>query len=454
MTVPCSMISSHQQDDRSRGLRNTRISKSKAAYRAAKNVLAGGVKSPVRAFLAVGGFPRFILKASGASMTDLDGIEYVDYVGAWGPMILGHADDRVKAAASKILSRGWSYGAPTELETNLAEMIAADVPSIELIRFVNSGTEATMSAIRLARGFTRSDKIVKCEGCYHGHADSLLVKAGSGATTFGTPSSAGVTSSQTADTLLVPYNNLSAAEHLFNDRGSEIAAFLIEPVAGNMGCVPPSPDYLPGLRRLCDRHDSLLIFDEVMTGYRLGLSGAQGLYDVQPDITCLGKIIGGGFPVGAYGGRRDIMEQLSPLGPVYQAGTMSGNPLAMAAGLATLEVLHEQDVYSRLESSSSRLAEGLQAAATKAGVSMFHTRVGSMGTVFFQSGPVIDYATALRCDTKAYSIFFNAMLDRGVYLPPAQYEAMFVSLAHTEEQIDKTILAAEEAFEEVAALKS
>jgi len=420
--------------------------KSEAAFAAARAVLAGGVDSPVRAFRAVGGTPRFIARAEGAVITDLDGNGYIDYVGSWGPMILGHADRRVAAAASKALGKGWSFGAPTEAETRLAEVITRDFAAIERVRFVNSGTEAVMSAIRLARGFTGRDLIVKCDGCYHGHVDSLLVKAGSGLATFGTPSSAGVPEALTSATLVAPYNDVDAARRVFAEHGARIAAYLVEPVAGNMGCVPPAEGYLDELRELCDAHGTLLIFDEVITGYRVGLGGAQGVYGVRPDLTCLGKIIGGGLPVGAYGGRAEIMERLSPAGPVYQAGTLSGNPLAMAAGLATLEALHEPGVYSKLDLVSARLAGGLASAAKNAGVAICVTRVGSMVTLFFQTGPVTDYASASRSDTRAYARFFHAMLERGVYLAPSQFETLFVSLAHTPEQVDQTIAAAEEAF--------
>jgi len=425
--------------------------KSQAAFDAAKAVLAGGVNSPVRAFRAVGGTPRFISKAKGAVLTDLDGNSCIDYVGSWGPMILGHGDERVAAAASKALGKGWSYGAPTEAETRLAEQIISDVPSLERVRFVNSGTEATMSAIRLARGATGRNLIVKCEGCYHGHADALLVKAGSGLATFGTPSSAGVPAAATADTLVVAYNDKEEAGRVFAEHGGKIAAFLIEPVVGNMGCVPPLEGYLCHLRRLCDDSGAMLIFDEVMTGYRVHIGGAQGLYGISPDLTCLGKIIGGGFPVGAYGGRAGIMDKLSPEGPVYQAGTLSGNPLAMAAGLATLQALHDPDVYEQLEAKSDKLAEGLAAAAARSGVAVTLNRVGSMLTVFFQAGPVVNWPTAANSDTGQYAKFFHAMLARGVYLPPSQYEALFVSLAHTDEQIDATIEAAEDAFAELVA---
>lgn len=421
--------------------------KSQAAFSAALKVLAGGVNSPVRAFGAIGGVPRFIAKAKGALLTDLDGNDYIDYVCSWGPLILGHADERVAAAASKVLGKGWSYGAPTEAETRLAERITEDFPSIERLRFVSSGTEAAMSAVRLARGFTGRDIVVKCEGCYHGHEDALLVKAGSGLATFGTPSSAGVPAAMAANTLVVPYNNIAAAREAFETYGPQIAAFLVEPVAGNMGCVPPGDGYLAALRTLCDEAGTLLIFDEVITGYRVALGGAQEVFGVRPDLTCLGKIIGGGMPVGAYGGRADIMEKLSPVGPVYQAGTLSGNPLAMAAGLATLEALHEPGTYGKLDALAMRLADGLRDAAAAAGIPAFVTRVGSMCTVFFQPGPVTDYATAARSDTKAYAQFVHAMLERGVYLPPSQFETFFVSTAHTEEQINQTLAAAAEALQ-------
>lgn len=428
----------------------SRTALSEQAYAAAMKVLAGGVDSPVRAFGAVGGTPRFIALANGAVLTDLDGQEYIDYVASWGPMILGHGDERVKAAISKALNKGWTYGAPCEAETRLAAQIVADIPSIEKLRFVNSGTEAVMSAVRLARGVTGRDLVVKCEGCYHGHSDGLLVQAGSGLTTFGTPSSAGVPEALTATTLLIDYNNLEAAKAIFNEYGSRIAVFIVEPIAGNMGLVPPAPGYLAGLRALCDQHGARLIFDEVISGYRVGLSGAQGLYGVNPDITCLGKIIGGGLPVGAYGARAEIMDHLSPTGPVYQAGTLSGNPLAMAAGLATLEALHEEGVYEQLETISARLASGLAEAAKKAGASICQTRVGSAAGMFFQQGPVTDYTSAKNSDTNKYAKFFHAMLDRGVYLAPSQFETMFVSLSHTDEQIDQTLVAAGEAFRAVA----
>ena len=416
--------------------------RSAEAYEAACKVLPGGVDSPVRAFGAVGGTPRFIYKAKGAILTDIDENDYIDYVGSWGPLILGHAEDRVTAAAVKALHHGSSFGAPTLLETRLAELVVAAVPSIERVRFVNSGTEATMSAIRLARAFTGRDVVVKIEGCYHGHVDALLVSAGSGATTFGTPSSPGVPDSVVGSTVVIPFNDLSAARAAFDEHADRIACCVIEPVAGNMGCIPPAEGYLQGLRDLSAACGAVLIFDEVMTGFRVAYGGAQALYGVQPDVTCLGKIIGGGLPVGAFGGRAEIMERLSPLGPVYQAGTLSGNPLAMAAGIATVEALGVPEVYKALEVTSARLADGLARAAGDAGVPTYHTRVGSMMCMFFVDGPVTDYASAKRCDTQAYARFFHGMLDRGVYFAPSQFECAFVSTAHTDALIDRTIEAA------------
>ena len=424
--------------------------KSVAAHQAACRVMPGGVSSPVRAFGAVGGTPRFMAKGAGAILTDVDGNEYIDYVGSWGPLILGHADERVEAAVCKAAAKGCSFGAPTELETQLAELVISRVPSIERVRFVNSGTEATMSAVRLARGFTGRDKVIKCEGCYHGHVDALLVQAGSGATTLGTPSSPGIPKGTTADTLLVPYNNPQAMVDVFAAHGKNIAAILIEPIAGNMGMVPPAPGYLESLRKLCDQHGALLILDEVMTGFRVTPGGAQELYGIKPDLTCLGKILGGGLPVAGYGGRKDVMERVSPVGPVYQAGTLAGNPLAMAAGIATLQALGEPDVYEGLDERTAQLAEGIGAAAAAAGVPIYQTRAGSMGCVFFSAEPVTDYAGASRCDTAAYGRYFHAMLDRGVYLAPSQFECFFVSTAHTSEDIERTVKAAQEAFAVVA----
>ncbi len=420
--------------------------KSAQAYEAACRVLPGGVNSPVRAFGAVGGTPRFIQSAKGAILTDVDGNEYIDYVGSWGPMILGHADDRVTAAVSKSLHHGSSFGAPTLRETQLAEMVVDAVPSIELVRFVNSGTEATMSAIRLARAYTGRDIVVKIEGCYHGHVDALLVSAGSGATTFGSPSSPGVPEAVVGSTLTIPFNDPGAVQQVFDAHGDRIACLILEPVAGNMGCIPPSDGYLPGLRKLCDQAGSVLIFDEVMTGFRVAYGGAQALYGVTPDMTCLGKIIGGGLPVGAFGGRADIMKGLSPVGSVYQAGTLSGNPLAMAAGVAMLEALQDGQVYKHLEGVSARLAAGLSSAALSEGVMAYHTRVGSMLCTFLTEGPVVDYASAKASDTEAFGRFFHGMLERGVYLAPSQFECAFVSAAHDESLIDRTVEAAAEVF--------
>lgn len=420
--------------------------RSEAAFEAAQRVLAGGVNSPVRAFKAVGGAPRFMAKGEGAVLTDIDGNLYIDYLGSWGPLILGHADERIEAAVTRAVGRGSSFGAPTELETRLAELVLAGFPSMERVRFVSSGTEAVMSAVRLARGFTGRDVLVKCAGCYHGHVDALLVRAGSGLATFGTPSSDGVPQTVAAQTIAIPYNDLDAAARVFAEHGRSIAAFVVEPIAGNMGLVPPVPGYLQGLRSLCDAHGALLIFDEVISGFRVAFGGAQELYGVRADITCLGKIIGGGLPVGAYGARAEIMAKLAPDGPVYQAGTLSGNPLAMAAGVATLQALREPGVYERLEAMSAKLGDGLAAAARAANVPTFHTRVGSILCAFMTPGPVTDYESAMKSDTARYATFFHAMLQRGVYLAPAQLECMFVSLAHREEHIERTIEAAREAF--------
>src|SRR5947209_367351 len=432
------------------GTRST--ARSDAAFASAQQVMPGGVSSPVRAFKAVGGTPQFICEADGCTVVDIDGNEYVDYVLSYGPMIVGHANDRVVAALSKAVGRGTSYGAPTELETQLATLITQALPAIEMVRFVNSGTEAAMSAIRLARGFTGRSMIVKCIGCYHGHSDGLLVQAGSGALTLGVPSSPGVPATVTANTALVHYNDLDAAKLVFEQYPDQIAAFLVEPVAGNMGLIEPAEGYLRGLRELCTKHGAMLLFDEVMTGFRVAWGGAQVRYDVQPDITCLGKVIGGGLPVGAYGARREIMSQVSPSGPVYQAGTLSGNPLAMSAGLATLEILHEPGAYEQLEKSSATLARGLRQAAADTGVPLVVNRVGSMVGPFFireQGASVSNYTQATNCDTALFARFFHAMLERGIYLPPSQFEAWFVSLAHDDAAIEKTIAAAREAFIEI-----
>jgi len=433
------------------------LANSEAAFERARQLMPGGVSSPVRAFKAVGGTPVFIKEGEGCYVTDLDGNRYIDYVASYGPLIAGHANERVVAALSKAIGRGTSFGAPTEAETQLASRLVSAVPSVEMVRFVNSGTEATMSAIRLARAATGRDLVIKCIGCYHGHVDGLLVQAGSGALTLGVPSSPGIPQSIASCTLLAPYNDLAAVAELFKARGGQIACFMIEPVAGNMGVVPPAEGYLQGLRKLCDEHGTLLVFDEVMTGFRIAWGGAQVRYNVKPDLTCLGKVIGGGLPCAAYGGPKRLMEMVSPAGSVYQAGTLSGNPLAMAGGLATLEILQEGGCYEALERHSAMLAEGLIDAAQKAGVALTLNRVGSMMTPFFvrQPGePVTNFAQATAGDTQAYAAFFHAMLGRGVYLAPSQYEAMFVSLAHNDAIIGRTIDAAEEAFQSVAASAS
>ena len=419
---------------------------SEQLFSRAVELMPGGVNSPVRAFRGVGGTPRFIASASGATMTDVDGRTYIDYVGSWGPMILGHADREVVEAISDALTRGTSYGAPTELEVEMAEEIIDAVPSVEMVRMVNSGTEATMSALRLARGFTGRNIIVKFEGCYHGHGDSLLVKAGSGVATLGLPDSPGVTAAVAQNTITAPFNDTGALERVFDEHGQTIAAVIVEPVAGNMGCVAPREGYLQSLRDITSRHGALLIFDEVMTGFRLARGGAQELYGVAPDLTTLGKIIGGGLPVGAYGGRRDVMEQIAPAGPVYQAGTLSGNPLAMTAGLATLRRLRDRSIYERLERAAGRLCEGMMEAAREAGVETVTNRVGSMFTTFFASEPVNDWTSAAKSDRERYGKFFHAMLEEGVYLAPSQFEAAFLGVAHTDELLNRTVEAARRAF--------
>ncbi|HWT02989.1 MAG TPA: glutamate-1-semialdehyde 2,1-aminomutase [Pyrinomonadaceae bacterium] len=412
----------------------------------AVELMPGGVNSPVRAFRGVGGTPRFIRSARGATMTDVDGRNYIDYVGSWGPMILGHGDEEVLTALHKVLGRGTSYGAPTELEIEMAEEIIDALPSIEMVRMVNSGTEATMSAIRLARGVTNRNKLVKFEGCYHGHGDSLLVKAGSGVATLGLPDSPGVPSSLAQNTLTVPFNDPVALERVFGEHGADIAAVIVEPVVGNMGCVPPREGFLQKTREVTKKHGALLIFDEVMTGFRLARGGAQELYNVRPDITTLGKIIGGGLPVGAYGASREVMERVAPAGDIYQAGTLSGNPLAMTAGLVTLRRLRDPAVYERLERAGKRLCDGLREVARDLRVETATNRVGSMWTTFFTKKPVTDWATASKSNRNLYGRFFHAMLDEGIYLAPSQFEAGFISLAHTDEMLDKTIEAARNAL--------
>ncbi len=427
----------------------TRV-RSREAYQRACRVLPGGVNSPARAFGAVGGQPIFIARGEGPYLFDLDGNQYLDFVGSWGPLILGHAHPRVVRAVEEALRRGASFGAPTEQESQLAEMIVSAVPSIEMVRLVSSGTEASMSAIRLARGFTGRDVIVKFAGCYHGHVDSLLVQAGSSATTHGVPTSPGVPKGCTADTLVLRYNDVQGLADAFAGRGGDIAGVILEPVAGNMGLVTPTPEFLTELRRLTDKHGALLVYDEVMTGFRLAYGGAQQLDKHMPDLTVLGKIVGGGLPVGAYGGRADVMRKVMPAGPVFQAGTLSGNPLAMAAGIATLQELRDRPPYARLEQLGARLAEGLSAAARAAGVPHCLNRVGSMWTLFFTAGPVTDYDSARTADTARFGRFFWAMMDRGFYLPCSQFEAAFLSAAHTDKQIEETIAAARAALAETA----
>ncbi|MDV2857194.1 glutamate-1-semialdehyde 2,1-aminomutase [Oceanimonas sp. CAM02] len=428
------------------------MSKSDDLFNQARRFIPGGVNSPVRAFSGVGGTPRFIERADGARMYDVDGNSYIDYIGSWGPMILGHNADVVKDAVIEAVSRGLSFGAPTGVEVTMAEKVSQLVPSMEQVRMVNSGTEATMSAIRLARGFTGRDKILKFEGCYHGHADCLLVKAGSGALTLGQPNSPGVPADFAKHTLTSTFNDLDSVRAAFEAAPADIACIIVEPVAGNMNCIPPAPGFLEGLRAICDEFGALLIFDEVMCGFRASLGGAQQRFGVKPDLTTLGKIIGGGMPVGAFGGRRDVMEHLAPTGPVYQAGTLSGNPVAMAAGLATLNAISQPGVYEALEQKTKTLVEGMQAAADKHGIAFTTTRVGAMfGFFFTEEKNISRYEQVTRCDLDAFKRFFHLMLDNGVYLAPSAFEAGFMSLAHGEQEIADTLAAADKAF---AALKS
>jgi glutamate-1-semialdehyde 2,1-aminomutase len=420
--------------------------RSAAAFERAQRVIPGGVNSPVRAFRSVGGSPVFVASASGCTIVDLDGNRYIDYVMSWGPLILGHAHPEVIAAVRDAATRGTSYGAPTEAETRLAEMVIALVPSIELVRFCSSGTEATMSALRLARGFTGRERVVKFAGCYHGHADSFLISAGSGALTNGVHDSPGITSGVARDTIVVDYNDLDAVAAAFAAAPNEIAAVIVEPIVGNMGLVQPRPGFLAGLRDLTARYGALLIFDEVMTGFRVAPGGVQEREGIRPDLTTLGKIIGGGLPVGAFGGSRAVMERLSPAGPIYQAGTLSGNPLAMAAGAATLEALQKPGVYAHLERLGKRFASGMSEVFTKHGVPHTAANVGSMVGFFLTAGPVTDLASAKRSDTALYGRFFHAMLERGVYLAPSQFEAGFLSTAHTDADLDRTLLAADDAL--------
>jgi len=422
------------------------VSKNESLFTRAQKTIPGGVNSPVRAFRAVGGTPRFIVRGEGSRIWDADGREYIDYVGSWGPLVLGHADRDVVAAVQEAAGRGLSFGAPTQAETEIAEQLARLVPGLELVRLVSSGTEATMSALRLARGASGRSCIVKFEGCYHGHGDSLLVKAGSGALTLGNPSSAGVTPETAAQTLVLDYNDVTGLGAAFHELGDSIACVIVEPVAGNMNLIAPRPEFLERLRELCTQHGAVLIFDEVMTGFRVALRGAQELYGVQADLVTLGKIIGGGLPLGAFGGRRDIMEKIAPLGPVYQAGTLSGNPLAVAAGLATLKKLEAPGFYERLAGTARTFCEGLASAARKRGITFAAQSVGGMFGLYFRAVPPSSYAEVMQCDTVAFNRFFHAMLERGVYLAPSAYEAGFVSAEHSEADIETTIAAADAAF--------
>ena len=416
----------------------------------AQRVIPGGVNSPVRAFHGVGGEPLFIQRAAGARMFDVDGKDYVDYVGSWGAAVLGHAHPSVVAAVQQAAANGLGFGAPTDIETRMAERLCRLVPSLDLVRMVNSGTEATMSAIRLARAYTGRDKIVKFEGCYHGHADSLLVKAGSGALTLGVPTSPGVPVALAEHTITVAYNDLAQLEEVFAHVGGQIACVIVEPVAGNMNCIPPKAGFLSGLRRLCDEYESLLIFDEVMTGFRVALGGAQQRFGVKPDLTTLGKIIGGGLPVGAFGGRREIMEKLAPLGPVYQAGTLSGNPVAMAAGLATLDEVQREDFYQDLSATTKRIAEGLVTRAKAFNIPLAVNYVGGMFGLFFTDEPAVEnFNQVTRCDLDRFRLFFHGMLEQGVYLAPSPYEACFVSSAHGQTEIKRTLIAAEQVFSQL-----
>lgn len=415
------------------------------AYKEAVNLMPGGVNSPVRAFKSVGMNPIFMKSGKGSKIYDIDGNEYIDYVLSWGPLILGHADERVVSKLKEVAEGGTSFGAPTLLESELAKLVIERVPSIEMVRMVNSGTEATMSALRLARGYTGRNKILKFEGCYHGHGDSLLIKAGSGVATLGLPDSPGVPESVAQQTITVPYNDIKSVRYAFEQYGKDIAAIIVEPVSGNMGVVPPQEGFLEELRKITEEHGSLLIFDEVMTGFRVGYHSAQGHFGVTPDITCLGKVIGGGLPVGAYGGKREIIERIAPVGDIYQAGTLSGNPLAMTAGLETLKAMTE-DAYVELNKKVDRLVQGYREAADKHGIALQINRVGSMVGVFFNENPVINYETASQSDTDRFAQYYRQMAEQGVFLPPSQFEGLFVSTAHTTDDIEKTIEAVDNAF--------
>jgi len=422
------------------------FSRSVELFKEAVRYIPGGVNSPARAFKGVGGDPVFLEKAAGSRVYDADGNSYIDYVCSWGPLILGHAHPEVVDVIREVSVQGTSFGAPTALETEMARMVVEAVPSLEMVRMVNSGTEAVMGALRLARGYTGREKILKFAGCYHGHSDSLLIKAGSGVTTLGLPDSPGVTPGTARDTLAAPYNDLEAVTEIFTEQGEEIAAVIVEPVAGNMGVVPPGTGFLEGLRELCTRYDSLLIFDEVMTGFRVSYGGAQEYYGVTPDLTALGKIIGGGFPVGAYGGKKEIMEMVAPAGPVYQAGTLSGNPLAMAVGIKTLQVLSRPGAYEDLEQKAGMLSRGLQERAASYGLTVQLNRVSSMFSLFFSGDKVYDFSSAAASDLERFKIYFRTLLENGVYVAPSQFEAGFLSLAHSREDIENTLEAASLAF--------
>jgi len=423
------------------------MSRSKELFAAAQKHIPGGVNSPVRAFSGVGGDPVFFKKAKGAYVYDEDGNQYIDYVGSWGPMIVGHAHDDVLKSVQETMQNGLSFGAPTALETQMADKVCELIPSIDMVRMVSSGTEATMSALRLARGYTGRDKIVKFEGCYHGHSDSLLVKAGSGALTLGVPTSPGVPASLAEHTITLSYNNLDQVKQTFKEIGDQIACIIVEPVAGNMNCIPPVAGFLEGLREVCDEHGSVLIFDEVMTGFRVSLSGAQGRYNIQPDLTTLGKVIGGGMPVGAFGGKQKIMEHIAPLGPVYQAGTLSGNPVAMAAGFATLNIISQPNFYETLTKQTEKLAKGLEERAAKANIPLTTNQAGAMfGFFFTEEKNISTFEQVSACDAERFKKFYHGMLAEGVYLAPSAYETGFVSSAHSDDDIEKTLDAAEKVF--------